>query len=641
MTISLPPYTGDPDLDYFNSEVARQINTGEIGAGDAADVETGTDDEAYPTIGDLRLGYQERYLSTAYGTSSTGANFTTDYTAIVGLTVFQGLRNTNVTTESSNPADYTWRELNVITGWIPSYRIAGGRLVDWDFSTTTPTNYIVDNIAGAIDLDDFATGAAGADGEDGEDGENGEDGSDGNTVAIMNATSNTGTGQQNSFDVVVTNPNTSTTVSSNTVMVNPGNEGDDGDDGNTVSIQNATSNTGAGQQNSFDVVVTNPNTGQMVSSNTIMVNSGTQGSAGPGGGVETFYQTSPPATTAPEGSVWFDTDDNNRIYRLNSGIWTDATIDAAAVINANTTTINGGKITTGSIDVGAINSTSGTFNDALIGNLSAGKITTGTLNGTNVNITNLNADNISAGTLSANRIDVDGTTISSDGSGNLVVNHGAGLAVLGNTLGVQVDGSTIITDASGNLVALGGGAAEFPFTGSISGRQSSGGTSIAVNWWRFDTNLLGLSGSQEITGIELFGLSYSASVTIGASSGTAAGSFNFDLGYIGNNSTSGSSSLLPQQFDGGVNASIPGGTTGTQTFTGDFSTGGLVFPAPNSPIFGQTGRYLFLQSSASFSQIFTFSVSMTVSILAQSNAILTIHTSGGTAQTFNFNDYFL
>ena len=110
---------------------------------------TGTDDEAYPTVDGLRLGYQERYLATRYGTSATGADFTDDYTTIVGLTVYQGLRNSDVSVESNNPADYTWRELNVATGWIPSYRIAGGRLVDWDFSATTPDNYLVDNVAGS------------------------------------------------------------------------------------------------------------------------------------------------------------------------------------------------------------------------------------------------------------------------------------------------------------------------------------------------------------------------------------------------------------------------------------------------------------------------------------------------------------
>jgi len=55
-----------------------------------------------------------------------------------------------------------------------------------------------------------------------------------------------------------------------------------------------------------------------------------------------------------------------------------------AINNDTSTTINGGKIATGT--------------------LSASKITTGTLNGSNVSITNINASNIRSGTLSADRI---------------------------------------------------------------------------------------------------------------------------------------------------------------------------------------------------------------------------------------------
>ena len=146
------------ELDIYNTQVQSDLEN--ISITTTAE----TDNEGYPIVDGVRIGYQERYLAVRYGTSATGAGFTDDYTTIVGLTVFQGLRNAPTVTESTNPADYTWRELNVVTGWIPSYRIAGGRLVDWDFSTTTPTNYIVDNVAGAIDLDAFAVGADGAPG---------------------------------------------------------------------------------------------------------------------------------------------------------------------------------------------------------------------------------------------------------------------------------------------------------------------------------------------------------------------------------------------------------------------------------------------------------------------------------------------
>lgn len=151
------------ELDIYLTNLDSDVENMSSTMGTAS---TGMDDEAYPTVGGLRVGYQERYLHTRYGTSSTGADFTNDYTTISGLTVFQGLRNSDSPTESTNPAEYTWREINVLAGWSPNYRIAGGRLVDWNFGAATPTNYVVDNIAGAIDLDNFASGATGPKGED-------------------------------------------------------------------------------------------------------------------------------------------------------------------------------------------------------------------------------------------------------------------------------------------------------------------------------------------------------------------------------------------------------------------------------------------------------------------------------------------
>ena len=75
------------------------------------------------------------------------------------------MRNSASSIESTNPADYTWREIVVATGWKPNYRIAGGRLVDWNFSATTPTNFIVD-VGSDFDLDNFASGSTGPPGAD-------------------------------------------------------------------------------------------------------------------------------------------------------------------------------------------------------------------------------------------------------------------------------------------------------------------------------------------------------------------------------------------------------------------------------------------------------------------------------------------
>ena len=55
------------------------------------------------------------------------------------------------------------------------------------------------------------------------------------------------------------------------------------------------------------------------------------------------------------GDVWIDSDDNYKQYRYNGSSWVVIAYDPATAINTNTTTINGGKITTGSITAGQIN----------------------------------------------------------------------------------------------------------------------------------------------------------------------------------------------------------------------------------------------------------------------------------------------
>ena len=164
MSIPLPPHTENKDLDFFNQAVQRELMN-QTGASTAS-VATGTDDQGRPTVGTITLGYQLRYLWVAYSTSSDGTqNFTNDYTTINSNTiVYQGLRNDNSATETNNPADYTWRELAVVANWIPSYRVIGGRQVDWSFTTDTPTGFTADS-GDAIDLDNLP-GAAGQDGAD-------------------------------------------------------------------------------------------------------------------------------------------------------------------------------------------------------------------------------------------------------------------------------------------------------------------------------------------------------------------------------------------------------------------------------------------------------------------------------------------
>lgn len=81
--------------------------------------------------------------------------------------------------------------------------------------------------------------------------------------------------------------------------------------------------------------------------------------------------SAPTGGTYAEGDLWFDTDDDNKIYRYVSGSWSGFSLgdNALASLSAN-------KITAGTIDAAVIT----------VSNLDAGNITVGTLTGIAINI---------------------------------------------------------------------------------------------------------------------------------------------------------------------------------------------------------------------------------------------------------------
>jgi len=125
-------------------------------------------------------------------------------------------------------------------------------------------------------------------------------------------------------------------------------------------------------------------------------------------GKNTIYrQTSQPTGgTYVTGDTWFDSDDNNKIYRYNGSTWVAVQLGGNGLAN-----INANSITTGSIDASVIT----------VSNLDAGNITTGLLS----------ASRITTGTISAS-ISITSATIT----------------------GSTVTGGTIRTAASGSRIEL-------------------------------------------------------------------------------------------------------------------------------------------------------------------------------------------
>jgi hypothetical protein len=198
-----------------------------------------------------------------------------------------------------------------------------------------------------------------------------------------------------------------------------------------------------------------------------------------------FRQTGAPSANKV-GDIWIDTDDGNKVYiatGTGTGNWVvetginntsislssggqlsvgstnlgsvtysglgsvpTAQLDGVVTaINTGTTTINGSKITTGTIAANRIDAASGTFNTANIPNLNADKITAGTIN----------VDRIAANSIDTNKISVGGVQ-----TGNIATNAVTAIAKVsgtsGNVTGVQGDNTIEATVAEVTITTTGG-----------------------------------------------------------------------------------------------------------------------------------------------------------------------------------------
>lgn len=166
--------------------------------------------------------------------------------------------------------------------------------------------------------------------------------------------------------------------------------------------------------------------------------------------IKSYYQTTEPSTGMVTGDLWIDTDDNNKVYRYSGTAWVVAldkvsTGSAAADVNANVTTISGGKITANTIDCDRL--TSSTIN--------AKTITLGTTGGDAI----IKSGNFTAGSA--------GWQIKADGSAefsNVTVRGNIGTCTIGSGITITVIGaiqSQYYSHDSDGWKIDGGGDAEF------------------------------------------------------------------------------------------------------------------------------------------------------------------------------------
>jgi hypothetical protein len=140
-----------PDM----SEVSEAVNylLANFGANLAADPVSGQVTGPTGTV----IAYLYRYLAVKYADSSDGSvNFSNTPTN----RLYYGLRNTNDSTESTNPADYIWYKVagGFSTTKFLFYQTTGGRQVTIVIDTTNPTPNYVQDATTAIDLDLLTAG---------------------------------------------------------------------------------------------------------------------------------------------------------------------------------------------------------------------------------------------------------------------------------------------------------------------------------------------------------------------------------------------------------------------------------------------------------------------------------------------------
>ena len=140
--------TSNPSLTEISDAINYLLNN--FGSNVSIDLQTGI--IAGPSG---RISNLYKYISIKYATSYDG---TVGFSNVPTNATYYGIRNSNSSTESTNPADYIWYKT---TGFGTTnflwYIVAGGRQIDFFLSATSPGIYYVKDPGTAIDIDIVTT----------------------------------------------------------------------------------------------------------------------------------------------------------------------------------------------------------------------------------------------------------------------------------------------------------------------------------------------------------------------------------------------------------------------------------------------------------------------------------------------------
>jgi hypothetical protein len=211
-----------------------------------------------------------------------------------------------------------------------------------------------------------------------------------------------------------------------------------------------------------------------------------------------FRQTSAPAASAV-GDLWFDTDDDNRIYRWSGSAWvandlgtnalanfsankiTSGTIDASVVTVSN---INAGNISTGTLNADRIASASITGTKIAAATIEASNIATGTITATQIAASTITGAKIAAATITADNIAANTITASQIASATITATQIAAGTITTDKLSAgTLTGFVVQTSSGTTAVTLDGGTNSmyFKYLGTVYGHilpASSGAVMI-------------------------------------------------------------------------------------------------------------------------------------------------------------------
>jgi hypothetical protein len=175
--------------------------------------------------------------------------------------------------------------------------------------------------------------------------------------------------------------------------------------------------------------------------------------------------TQPTGGTYVEGDLWFDTDDDNKIYRFTSGSWATAVPlgnNALGNLSAN-------KITSGSIDASVIT----------VSNINAGNISTGTLNADRIAAASITGSKLVAGTITASQIASATITATQIASGTITATQIASSTITTDKLVAgTLTGFTVTATSGTKSITLSGSTAVLTISDSSTGFLTGGGINI-------------------------------------------------------------------------------------------------------------------------------------------------------------------